>query len=175
MGAKSALEVVLPVSFVLLLACDPEHGSEVVSLVVGPLALVVVAAGVGHFSMTPLHASFPAALVHRAILVVEHTVAVAHSIDPLAIVLDSLLGVDVLALAMSQAVSDLAFIGRAVGPLVTAETRDFVGRKFTLVNCAIGPVKLPLSVQQAMLELALVGVAVSELACALSMIDLADL
>lgn len=100
----------------------------------------------------------------------------AHAIEPLALVLDALLRVDVLAFAMSEAVPDFALVGRAVRPAVTADTGDLVVPELALVQRAVGPIeRAVLTVQQAVPHLALVRVTVAELARALAVINFANL
>lgn len=175
MGAKAALEVVLPVALVLLVAGEPEHGPLPVPLVVGPVAVVVVSAGVGHLTLAPLHASLPLALVDRAILVGQGAGSVPHAVEPRPLVLDTLLGVDVLACPVSEAVLDTALESRAVWPRVTADTGDLVLAELSLVDGPICPAERSLSVEEPVLELALVGVPVPELASSLPVKDLTNL
>ena len=98
-----------------------------------------------------------------------------HAVEPRALVLYAFLGVDVLALAVSEAVLDVALESGAIWPLVTAETGDLVVPELPLVDGAVCPAESTLSVKETVLELPLVGVAIPELACALPVIDFADL
>lgn len=174
-GAESALEVVFPVAFVLFGAGLPVHAALTVSLVVGPLTLVVVSAGVGHGSVAPFHSSLPLSFVDRPVLVNELSFAMSHTIEPLADVFDTFLGVDVFALAVSETVLDLALVSGAVGPLVTADASDLVAFEFTLVLGSVSPIETALTMQESVLELTFILMAVSELACALTVVDLANL
>ena len=62
-GAESALEVIFPITFVLLSTGFPVHAALTVSLVVGPLTFIVVSTGVSHGSSTPFHAALPLSFV----------------------------------------------------------------------------------------------------------------
>ena len=175
-GAEAALEVVLPVAFVLLVRGQPVHGALAVAQVVLPHALVEVGGGVGHLAEAPLHASLPGAGEDAAVLVDESALAVSETVDPLALVLDAFFRVDVLAFAVAKAVFYLSLIGRSIRPAVTADTRNLVVLELSLVLSAISPLEGPIfAVKQAVLHLAAVSVAIAELASALSMVDLADL
>ena len=99
----------------------------------------------------------------------------SHAVDPLALVLNTLLGIDILSFAVSETISHLSVIGGAIRPLVTADTSNLIGVEFTFVNCAISPSEEALAVEEPVFELTLVGVAIAELASAVSMVDLADL
>ena len=175
MRAKAALEVVFPVALILLIACQPVHGALAIPLVAGPLALVVVSTGISHLSLAPLHASLPLSFVHRPILVREGALPVPHSVEPLALILNAFFGIDVLALAMSEAILDLSFVGGAIWPLVTAETRNFVASELASVRSAICPAELALAVEESILDVALVGVAIPELTGALAMVNFTNL
>ena len=59
--------------------------------------------------------------------------------------------------------------------MVTADASDLVAFEFTLVLGSISPIETALAMQESVLELAFVLVAISELARALTMIDLANL
>lgn len=175
MRTKAALEVVFPVAFVLLIACQPVHGALAIPLVAGPLALVVVSTGISHLSLAPLHASLPLSFVHRPILVRKGAASVPHSVKPLALILDAFFGVDVLTLAMSETILDLSVVGGAIWPLVTADARDFVASELASVRSAICPAELALAVEESVSELTLVGVAIPELASALAMVNFTNL
>ena len=110
MGSKSMLEVVLPIANVPLIAVQPVHDAMTVTLIVLPVAFVVVAAGVGHLTLAPFHASLPCTLVDGAILVLELTIAVSHALLPGACELYTFLLVDVSALAMSQSILDTTLV-----------------------------------------------------------------
>jgi len=175
MGAESALEVIFPVAFVLFGAGFPVHAALTVSLVVGPLTFIVVSTGVGHGSVAPFHSSLPLSFVDGSILVNELSFAMSHTIEPLADVFDTFLGVDVFTLAVSETILDLALVSGAIRPLVTADASDLVAFEFTLVLGSISPIETALTMQESVLELTFILVAISELACALTMIDFADL
>ena len=175
MCAKAALKVVFPVALVLLIACQPVHSALAVPLVASPLTLIVVSTRVGHLSLAPLHASLPLSFVHRPILVRESALSMPHSVEPLALILDTFFRIDVLALAMSEAILDLSFVGGLIWPLVTAAACDFVAPELALVDSAICPGELPLAVEEPVLELALVGVAIPELAGTLAMVNFTNL
>lgn len=76
---------------------------------------------------------------------------------------------------MPESILNLAIIGRLIGPLVTSNSRNLIVFKLSSVYSSISPIKLPLAVEQSVLEVALVGVSIAELACALAVVDLADL
>jgi hypothetical protein len=99
----------------------------------------------------------------------------SHTIEPLADVFDTFLGVDVFTLAVSETILDLALVSGAIRPLVTADAGDLVAFEFTLVLGSISPIETALTMQESVLELTFILVAISELACALTMIDFADL
>jgi hypothetical protein len=80
MSTKATLKVVNPTACVLFVRGNPLHGAVAVTLVVLPIAFVVVFAGVGHFALAPLHAFAPVTLVYRPILVSELSVTVTHSV-----------------------------------------------------------------------------------------------
>ena len=73
MSSETALQVVLPVAGVTLIARKPVHLTMAVALVVLPVALIVVFRGVDHLALAPLHATFPKAGVDGAILVAKLT------------------------------------------------------------------------------------------------------
>jgi hypothetical protein len=100
---------------------------------------------------------------------------VPHAINPFSLVFNTFLLVDVLALAMSEPILDLAVIGWAIWPPVAADTGDLVAVELALVHGLVSPVELPLAMQKAVLELTLVRMAISKLAGALAMVDFADL
>ena len=175
MRTKAALKVVFPVALVLLIACKPVHGALAIPLVAGPLALVVVSTGISHLSVAPLHASLPLSFVHRPILVRESALSMPHSVEPLALILDTFFGIDVLTYAMSEAILDLSFVGGTIWPLITAGTRDFVASELASVRSAICPAELALAVEESVPELTLVGVAIPELASALAMVNFTNL
>lgn len=99
----------------------------------------------------------------------------SHSIEPLALILDAFFGIDVLALAVSEAILDLSFIGGAIWPLVTADTSDFIASELASVRSAVGPAELALAMEEPVLDITLVGVAIPELASALAMVNFTDL
>jgi hypothetical protein len=109
-GSKSMLKVVLPIANVSLVAVQPVHDAMTVTLIVLPVAFVVVVAGVGHLALAPFHASLPSTLVDGAILVLEFAVAASHALLPSACVLYTFLLVDIGALAMSQSILDIALV-----------------------------------------------------------------
>lgn len=175
MGTKTTLEVVFPIALVLLLAGEPVHTALTVTLIVGPLSFIKVAACIGHLALAPLHSSFPLAFVHGSILVGEDALTVAHSIDPGSHVLDAFRLVDVLSNAVSEAISHLSLVSRLIRPGVFPRARNLVGGELALVDSAVGPAKLTLSMQQTVFKFSFVGMAIAELACALSVVDFADL
>lgn len=174
-GSKAALEVVLPVSGVLLVAGEPVHDSVAVTLVVLPLTLVVVSTGVGHLSFAPFHSSLPLTLVDGAVFVGKLSVTVAHSFVPLALVFNSLFSVDVLALSVAEAVEYVALVVGAIGPLISALTGDFILFELTLVDGSISPLELALSMKKTVNKFSFVFMAVFKLAGALTVVDFANL
>lgn len=175
MCAETTLEIIFPVSFVFLIACKPIHSSLTVSFIIGPLSLIVVVAGVSHFSISPFHASFPLSLIYRAIFVSQSTSSISHAIDPLALILDSFLCIDVLSISMSETILHLSIICWTIWPLIFSNTCDLIAFEFSLINSTIGPFELTFTMKKTMFELTLVGMSISELACALTVIYFADL
>ena len=175
MGSETALEVILPVARVSFVGREPVHNTVTIALIVLPVTLVVVVAGVGHLPLAPLHATLPLALVNRTVFVVQLTVAVAHSVLPGAVIFHAFLHVDVLALAMAQSVQHFALVGASVAPLVGAFASDLVLLEFTLVDGAISPLECASAVQEPFSQLTFVLVAIFELAGALTVVYLANL
>jgi len=99
----------------------------------------------------------------------------AHTLLPVARVLDAFLNVDIFTLTVSKAVKHLAFVCRSIGPLVSSGASDFVLPEFTSVYGTVTPCELALSVEETVAELSLVLVAVFELASTLAVIDFTDL
>ena len=146
-GAEARLEIVDPVAGVLLIACEPVHFTVSISLVVLPIALVVVAAGVGHLAGAPFHAALPVSLVQRTVLVTELSVTMTHAVLPLADVLNAFLVVGVLSLAVSEAIQDFALILAPIGPEILAFASDLVLPKLSFVLGTVGPGEGALAVQ----------------------------
>ena len=63
-STKAALEIVFPISFIFFVTAEPMHGSLTVSFIVCPLTFVKVAAGIGHLTLAPLHASLPLSFIN---------------------------------------------------------------------------------------------------------------
>ena len=175
MSSEPALEVIFPVSLVLLIASQPVHGAVAVPLVIGPHAFVEVATGIGHLAVAPLHAPLPLAFIDRAVLVGERALSMPHAVQPLALVLHALFGIDVLALSMPEPILYLAVVGRLIRPLVTPDPSDLVVFEFAAVDRAVRPVELALAVEEPVLQVALVGVPVAELARSLTVVYFANL
>ena len=140
-GAESMLQVVFPVAAVALIAGEPVHLAMAVTLIVLPIALIVVLRGVDHLTMAPLHAALPLTRVNGAVLVSELTVAVSHALLPVTLVLDALFLVDVGALTVAEAIENVTFVGAAIWPGVVSLSSDLVLFEFTGVDRAIRPLK----------------------------------
>lgn len=151
------------------------HDSVAVTLVVFPVSLIVVLTGVDHLALAPLHASLPQARVHRPIFVAQLAVAVAHAVLPVTFVLDTFFLVDVFALAVAQAVQNVALVGALVRPRVRAFPCDLVLFEFAAVHCAIGPLEDSAAPEETQAQLALVLVAVLKLARSVPVVDVANL
>lgn len=175
MGAEAGLQVIHPIAGVFLVAGDPVHGAVAVTFIVFPVAFVEIARRVGHLSLAPLHAFLPVTLVDGAILVAQFTVTVAHTVDPLALVLDTFFSVDVGALTVAQTIHNLALVGAAVTPVVGTLASDLVLTELSLVERTICPLKGTLTVEQTKTELSLVLMAVFKDTGALSMEHFANL
>jgi len=174
-GTEAALVVVFPVAGVLLVRGEPVHNSLAVSFVVFPLALVEVAAGVGHAAGAPLHSTFPSSGVDRIVLIFEVSLAVTHALLPISFIDNSLFLIVVLAFAVSQAVQDSSFVGACVGPLVLAVTGDLILSEFAFVDGAVMPFELASAVEETVLKLSFENMAVLELAVTLPVVHFADL
>ena len=146
MCAESALQVFDPIASVLLVARHPEHDAVAVSLVVLPVAFVVVSGRVRHSAVTPLHPFLPVALVDRAVFITKFTVTVTHAVNPISLILDALLVVYVDTLSVSEAVHYLTLVGGAIGPLIASSASDFVLAELTLVNRVVSPLERAFSV-----------------------------
>ena len=112
-----------------------------VTLIVLPVALVVVLAGVDHLAVAPFHAALPLARVHRAVLVAELTVAMPHALLPVALVLNALFLIDVGALAVAEAIENVTSVGTAIWPGVVTLSSDLVLFELTGVDRAISPLE----------------------------------
>lgn len=99
----------------------------------------------------------------------------AHTLFPVARVLNTFLHVDIFTLAVSKTVKYLALVCRSISPLVSSGASDFVLPEFTSIYRAVTPGELALSVEETVAELSLVLVAVLELASTLAVIDFTDL
>jgi len=175
MGAESRLHIVDPVAGVLLVRSDPPHDAVTVTLVVVPVALVVVPSLVGHLALALLHAFGPLALVDGAIFVTQFTVTVAHAVNPLTLVFNALLLVDINTLSMSEAVHYLTLVGGAIGPLIASPAGNFVLAELTLVNGVVSPLECTFSVEQTMSQFSLVLVAIFKNTGALTVVYFANL
>lgn len=118
-----------------------------VTLVVVPVALVVVTSLVGHLALALLHAFGPLALVDGAIFVAQFTVTVTHAVNPISLILDALLVVYVDTLSVSEAVHDLTLVGGAIGPLIASPASNFILAELTLVNRVVSPLERAFSVK----------------------------
>ena len=114
MCAESALQVFDPIASVLLVARHPEHDAVAVSLVVLPVAFVVVSGRVRHSAVTPLHPFLPVALVDRAVFITKFTVTVTHAIKPSSLVLDTFLVVYVSSVTVPKSIKYLPFVGATI-------------------------------------------------------------
>jgi hypothetical protein len=175
MSTEAALIVIFPVSGVLLVRSDPEHGSLTVTFIKAPLSLIIVAGLVSHLPVATLHTSLPLSFVDGAVSVTKDAIPMTESAEPLTLVDDAFLGVSVGAAAMSKTVNDLALIIGAISPVIAAVSCDLVLSELALVLGAIVPQEFALAMQKTVLHFTLEGVALPELAGALSMIDLAYL
>lgn len=104
MGPKAALEIINPVARVLLVTSDPVHDALAIPLVFCPGAFVVIAGGVGHLALPPLHALLPVTLVHTSVLVAQFSVTVTHPVEPVTVILHAFFLIGISALAVSQAI-----------------------------------------------------------------------
>jgi hypothetical protein len=100
---------------------------------------------------------------------------VSHTVDPISLIFNSFLLVDVIALTMSQPILDISHIGRAIWPCVATDTCDLIAVELAFVHGLIRPVELPLAMKKAVFELTLVRMSISELACTLTVIDFTNL
>ena len=114
MCAEAALQVFDPISSVLLVARHPEHDAVAVSLVVLPVAFVIVSGRVRHSAVTPLHPFLPVALVDRAVFITKFAVTVTHAIKPSSLVLDTFLVVYVSSVTVPKSVKYLPFVGATI-------------------------------------------------------------
>lgn len=149
MSAESALQVFDPIASVLLVARHPEHDAVAVSLVVLPVAFVVVSGRVRHSAVTPLHPFLPVALVDRAVFITKFAVTVTHAIKPSSLVLDTFLVVYVSSVTVPKSVKYLPFVGATIRPSIVAFAGDFVLTEFTFVNGPVSPFKSAFSVKKA--------------------------
>ena len=119
-----------------------------VTFIVFPVAFVEIVRCIRHLALAPFHAFLPVTLINATILVSEFTVTVTHSVDPLALILNTFFLVDVGTLAMAQAIHNLTLVGAAITPVVGALASDFILTELTLVNSSVGPFKSALAVEQ---------------------------
>ena len=99
----------------------------------------------------------------------------AHAILPVAHVLDALAIVDVFAFAMAESIQNFAFVCALVRPGVRALSSYFVLFEFSIVDRSVCPFKDTTAPEKTQAKLAFVFVTIFELACSVTMIDLADL
>lgn len=59
MGSETTLVVVFPVAGVLFIACEPVHDTMAVTLIVFPSTFIIVAGGISHAALAPLHSFLP--------------------------------------------------------------------------------------------------------------------
>ena len=79
-------------------------------------------------------------------------------------------------LSIKLAIQPVSFIGGAIRPVVPADAGDLVVPELTLVGGAISPLEVTiLSMQETVFHFTAIGVAISELASALTMVNLANL
>ena len=149
MCAESALQVFDPVASVLLVARHPEHDAVTVSLVVLPVAFVVVSGRVRHSAVTPLHPFLPVALVDRAVFITKFAVTVTHAIKPSSLVLNTFLVVYVSTVTVPKPVKYLPFVGATIRPSIVAFAGDFVLAELTFVNSPVSPFESAFSVKKA--------------------------
>jgi hypothetical protein len=100
---------------------------------------------------------------------------VPHAILPVAVVLNALLLVDILALAVAQAIQDITLVGALIGPGIGTLPSDLVLTEFSIVDGTILPLKDAAAPQKTKLELAFVLMAVLELARSVTVINFANL
>ena len=145
------------------------------SLVLFPVAFIVVFASISHLTSAPFHTAFPLTNVDRAILVGELALTLAHAILPVSVVLDPFDWIDVLAFAMTEPVHHLAFVGAQIRPGVSSLASDLVLGEFSIVYGSIRPFENAAAMKKAVGDLPLVLVSVLEMTGAIAIVDLADL
>ena len=173
--SETALQVVLPVARVSLIARQPVHLTVAVSLIVLPVALVVVLRCVDHLTLAPFHAALPETRVHRSILVTKLAMSVSHSVLPMAIVFYAFALIYVLAFAVAQSIENVSFVGALVRPGICTLSSDLVLLELTTVDGAIGPLKDTTAPEKTKTQFTLVLVSIFELACTVTVIHFADL
>lgn len=112
-----------------------------VTLIVLPAAFIVVFAGVDHLTGAKFHAAHPLTRVYGAILVAEFTMAVAHAIFPVAVVLDALALIDVLAFTVAKTVENVTFVGALIRPSICALACDLVLLESAVIDRAVCPLE----------------------------------
>ncbi len=175
MGAESTLQVLNPISSVLLVACYPEHNAVTVAFVVLPITFIVISCCVGHSAVTPFHTLLPITLVDRAVFITKLPVTVTHSIKPSSFVFYSFLVINISAVSMSKSIQNVSLVSASVRPSVVTLAGDFIFTEFAFVYSPVSPFKCTLAVEKAVSQLTFVFVAIFEDASALSMENLANL
>lgn len=139
MCTETRLHIVDPVASVLLIWGDPVHCAVSIPLIMLPIAFVEVSAGVGHFTLAPLHSFQPVALVDWAVFIAKLAVTVTHSVDPLAFIYNSFFFIVVETLAVAETIHDLSFVVGAIRPLISAFTCDFVLAELAFIYSPVRP------------------------------------
>lgn len=101
--------------------------------------------------------------------------AVAHTILPVAVVLDALALIDVLAFTVAKTVENVTLVGALIRPSVCALARDLVLLESSVIDGAVCPLERSASPEQTQADLTLVLVSILELTCAVAVVDFAYL
>ena len=151
------------------------HSTHSISLIVIPLTFVVISAWISHFSFSTFHAWVPLSFINWPIFISKSTLAMTHSIEPLALIFNSLLIINIFSLTISKSILNSTFKDWTIRPFVTANASDFIHSKLSLIDSTISPRESSFAMKQSMLQFSFVFMPIFELTCTLPMINFTNL